>query len=447
MTTQSTPATAAETSSPAAAASPVAASPDAQLPAAKPAVDLRNYAIVTAAYWGFTLTDGALHMLVLLHFHKLGYSPLQLAMLLVLYEVCGILTNLFGGWLGSRFGLSKTLFGGLAAQVAALVLLSLVQPQWSMLTSVVYVMLCYGLSGVGKDLTKMSSKSAVKLVASDGKESTLFKWVAILTGSKNALKGVGFFAGGLLLQFMGFQYALWLMAAALFVILVLAAVCLKQELGKSKEKVKLGQIFSKSHAINVLSAARLFLFGARDVWFAVALPIFLYDSMGWDFAGVGGFIAAWIIGYGCVQAIAPKLLTKDAGAAAGARAACVWGFVLAAIPALIAIAWQAKFYPEVSVLGGLIVFGIVFAVNSAVHSYLILAYSNDDKVAVDVGFYYSANAVGRLTGTLLSGWMYLTGQLTACLWVSALLVLFAAIIAIWLPKSAAVETPAPQSIV
>ena len=77
-------------------------------------MDIRNYALVTASYWGFTLTDGALRMLVLLHFHQLGYTPVNLAFLFLLYEFFGILTNLFGGWIGSRFGLRLTLFAGLA---------------------------------------------------------------------------------------------------------------------------------------------------------------------------------------------------------------------------------------------------------------------------------------------------------------------------------------------
>ena len=393
-------------------------------------MDIRSYVLVTTSYWGFTLTDGALRMLVLLHFHDLGYTSVSLASLFLLYEFCGIITNLFGGWIGSRLGLKVTLFSGLATQVIALTMLSFVQESWVAWVSVAYVMAAQALSGIAKDLTKMSSKSAVKLLVKDdsGEESqsTLFKWVAILTGSKNALKGIGFFLGGFLLSTLGFQVALWAMAGALFLVLFCSVLSLKQDMGKSKEKVLFKQLFSKSREINLLSAARFFLFGSRDVWFVVALPIFLKDALGWSFSGVGGFLAAWVIGYGFIQAAAPKLLRRGAGAASGAHAAQFWGFVLALVSAALALALQFNFHPTVSVLVGLAVFGIVFAINSSVHSYLILAYTDSDKVALNIGFYYMANAGGRLTGTLLSGVMYLVGGLTGCLWVSTALVLAAA---------------------
>ncbi|MEM7233704.1 MAG: organoarsenical effux MFS transporter ArsJ [Planctomycetota bacterium] len=399
-------------------------------------MDLRSYGLVTASYWGFTLTDGALRMLVLLHFHELGYAPVSLAFLFLLYEFFGVVTNLFGGWIGSRWGLKITLFAGLGTQVAALTMLSFVQPTWVAWLSVTYVMVAQALSGIAKDLTKMSSKSAVKLLAKDEtgaeSQSTLFKWVAILTGSKNALKGLGFFLGSLLLGSLGFQMALWVMAGALAVILMFSVLNLKQDMGKTKEKVKFKQLFSKSREINVLSLARFFLFGSRDVWFVVGLPVFLKESLNWSFNGVGGFLAAWVIGYGFVQAAAPRLIRRKAGAASGSRAAQLWGFALAFVSAGIALALQFDFHPTVSVLSGLVVFGIVFAVNSSVHSYLILAFTDEDKVALNVGFYYMANAGGRLLGTLLSGVMYLVGGLTGCLWVSTALVIAAALLTLFL---------------
>jgi predicted MFS family arabinose efflux permease len=398
-------------------------------------MDIRNYALVTGAYWGFTLTDGALRMLVLLHFHNLGYTPVNLAFLFLLYEFCGILTNLFGGWIGSRLGLRVTLFGGLATQVFALTMLSFVQPQWAQWLSVAYVMTAQALSGVAKDLTKMSSKSAVKLVVGGDNQSALFKWVAILTGSKNALKGLGFLLGGIFLEAFGFRGALWGMAGALALILLFSVLRLTQDLGKSKEKVKFKQLFSKSPEINALSAARLFLFSSRDVWFVVGLPIFLYDSLKWSFTGVGGFLAAWVIGYGMVQASAPRFLP----AGAGSRTAQIWGFVLATVSGGIALCVQAGFYPTVAILSGLAAFAVVFAVNSAVHSYLILAYTDSDKVALNVGFYYMANAMGRLLGTLLSGVMYLVGGLPACLWGSTGLVIAAAALTLRLPAKAVRE--------
>jgi len=402
--------------------------------------DLRSYASVTAAYWAFTLTDGALRMLVLLHFHHLGFSPIDIAFLFLLYEFMGIVTNLFGGWIAARLGLKVTLYAGLATQIIALVLLSLTRPEWALVVSVAYVMGCQALSGVAKDLTKMSSKSAVKLVVKEGGDSLLFKWVALLTGSKNALKGIGFFLGGLLLAGLGFEIALWSMAGLLAVVLALALATLRGDIGKAKEKPKAKHLFSKSREINVLSLARLFLFGARDVWFVVGVPIFLTAVLGWSFTEVGGFMATWVIGYGIVQAGAPKFLRNAGSAGSGAMAARVWGFGLAALPALIALGLQAGLDPRWLILGGLGLFGAVFAINSAVHSFLILAYSDHDKVALNVGFYYMANAAGRLLGTLLSGLVYQAAGLQACLWVSALMVAVAAIGTLFLPT----QEPAPQ---
>ena len=406
-------------------------------------MDIRSYSLVTAAYWGFTLTDGALRMLVLLHFHALGYTPLHLAFLFVLYECCGMATNLLGGWIGSRMGVRVTLFAGLVLQVVALLMLSGVQASWLTWVSVAYVMGAQALSGIAKDLTKMSSKSAVKLVVAGSptseRQATLFQWVAVLTGSKNALKGCGFLLGGVLLSWLGFALALWAMAAGLALILLLSVASLNQDMGKSKEKVKFSQLFSKSRAINVLSLARLFLFGSRDVWFVVGLPIFLADTLGWSLSGVGAFLAAWVVGYGGVQAVTPQFLDKDGGAVAGTRAAQVWGFGLAGLSVGLALVLQAGWYPALSVIVGLAVFGLVFAVNSAVHSYLILAYSDADQVTLDVGFYYMANAAGRLVGTLLSGGVYLLAGLPGCLWTSAGLVFAAAGLTLVLPAERVLE--------
>lgn len=373
---------------------------------------IRDYALVTAGYWAFTLTDGALRMLVLLHFHELGYSPVALAFLFLLYETMGIVTNLLGGWVGSRTGLDKTLIGGLALQIVALMALTLQDVSWAEWASVAYVMGVQALSGIAKDLTKMSSKSAVKLVAGEG---SLFRLVAILTGSKNALKGVGFFVGAALLSWLGYDAALVAMAAVLTVVLVAILAMLRTEIGKAKRRTPLRSILSKSTAINRLSAARLFLFGSRDIWFVVALPIFLTEQLGWSFEGIGAFLAAWVIGYGGIQTVAPRLMGHDY-----LRAARGWSLGLAVVAATIAVAVQAGVAVTIAVVGGLVVFGIVFAVNSSLHSFLVLAYSRDeDDVAMDVGFYYSANAAGRLVGTLLSGVLYLWSGLEGALWGSA----------------------------
>ena len=397
-------------------------------------MEKRSYTIVTASYWGFTLTDGALRMLVLLHFHSLGYSSVQLAFLFLLYEACGIVTNLFGGWIGSRVGLKITLFSGLATQVVALLTLSLVQQGWMELLSVVYVMGAQALSGVAKDLTKMSSKSAVKLLVpalakKEAENRALFKWVAVLTGSKNALKGAGFLLGGVLLGWFGFQWALWLMAGALTVILLVGMFTMRQDLGRSKAKVKFTQLFSKSREINYLSFARFFLFGSRDIWFVVGLPIFLKEALNWSFAAVGAFMAAWVIGYGLIQAGAPAFLRNG-----GAGAALRWAGILTAVTGSLALVVELEFQLGLAVLVGLAVFGMVFAVNSAVHSYLILAYTSSDEVALNVGFYYMANAGGRLIGTLLSGVVYFTQGLPGCLWVSTGFVAVATALTAFLPR-------------
>ena len=399
--------------------------------AGKPlSAEIKQYLVVTGNYWAFTLTDGALRMLVVLHFHQLDDSPLQIAALFLFYEIFGVITNLIGGYLGARIGLNRTMNIGLALQVVALLMLAV---PTTMLT-VVWVMAAQALSGIAKDLNKMSAKSSIKLLVPGDQQGQLFKWVALLTGSKNALKGVGFFLGGALLALIGFTGAVVAMAAALLIIWLTSLILLKKDLGKAKTKPKFSALFSKSRAINVLSAARLFLFGARDVWFVIALPIFLSSQLGWDFWWVGGFLAAWVIGYGIVQSVAPLLIKRSLSASPGGSESLLWAIVLTIIPAAIALGLQADL-PTTSVLiGGLLAFGVVFAINSSLHSYLIVSYAKEDGVSLDVGFYYTANAAGRLLGTLLSGWVYQAAGLAACLWVSSLLIVLAAAISILLPK-------------
>ncbi|MBO88463.1 MAG: MFS transporter [Rickettsiales bacterium] len=389
-------------------------------------VDIKHYLVVTTAYWGFTLTDGALRMLVLLHFHTLGYTPLELAFLFLLYEFFGVVTNLLAGWIGSRFGLKLTLYSGLGIQVFALWMLSMLDPTWGKVSAVTFVIAAQGLSGIAKDLTKMSSKSAIKLMIPSDAHSTLFKWVALLTGSKNALKGIGFFMGTALLTSLGFEQALWAMAAGLFVILVTSISLLPSGIGKSKAKVKFTKILSKTRAINLLSAARFFLFSARDVWFVVGVPIFLHEVIGWGFMQVGTFMACWVIGYGGVQAIAPKIIPRsEDGRSNESRAAQLWAFILAAIPITIAALVESNVAPSVTIVVGLALFGIIFAINSSVHSYLILSFSDTEKVALNVGFYYMANAAGRLVGCLFSGLSYQLWGLTGCLITASAMVLAA----------------------
>ena len=389
---------------------------------------VRQYLLVTGNYWAFTLTDGALRMLVVLHFYSLGYSGLAIAMLFLFYEIFGVVTNLVGGWLGARIGLNNTMNIGLLLQILALGML-LLPPEYLM---VPWVMAAQALSGIAKDLNKMSAKSSIKLLVADSAQSTLFKWVAMLTGSKNALKGIGFFVGGLLLSVYGFQLAILLMLLMLLAVWLISLWRLKADLGKAKHKAKFKDLFSKSRAINVLSGARLLLFAARDVWFVIALPLTLASQFGWSHWAVGSFLALWVIGYGAVQSVAPALSGKNR--LPDGRTLTLWALLLCAIPAVIAIALQLNWYSEIALLGGLLLFGAVFAVNSSLHSYMIVRFANSDGVSLDVGFYYMANAMGRLLGTVLSGWVYQQAGLEACLWIASALLVATVLVSALLPK-------------
>lgn len=375
-------------------------------------------------------------MLVVLHFHQLGYSPLQVALLFLFYEIFGVVTNLLGGWLGARVGLNRTMNLGLGLQVAALVML-LVPDPW---LSIGWVMAAQALSGIAKDLNKMSAKSSIKLLLPPNAEGKLYTWVALLTGSKNALKGTGFFLGGFLLMWLGFDGAVTSMALVLAMVWLMSLGLLHQDLGRAKRKPKFREIWSKSEAINVLSAARLFLFGARDVWFVVALPVFLSQTLSWSHTQTGGFLALWIIGYGIVQALAPKLTGKASGKVPAGGTAFVWAALLTLVPALIAIALALQLDARLVSIGGLSLFGVIFAINSSLHSYLIVSLAGREGVSLDVGFYYMSNAMGRLLGTLLSGGVFQwAGQgsdgLQACLWISSGFLLLATLISLKLPKT------------
>ena len=394
---------------------------------------IRQYLIVTGNYWAFTLTDGALRMLVVLHFHQLGYTPLSIAFLFLFYEFFGVVTNLVGGWLGARLGLNRTMNVGLGLQVFALLMLAVPA---AMLT-IPWVMAAQALSGIAKDLNKMSAKSSIKLLVPNSQadsQQTLYRWVARLTGSKNALKGVGFFMGAALLSVLGFTGAVMAMAAVLAVVWLLSIFTLTQDLGKAKNKPKFREIFSTSRAVNYLAAARLFLFASRDVWFVVALPVFLSTTLGWDFTQVGGFLACWIIGYGAVQTIAPRITGRNKDHVPDGKSAFLWAMALAGLPAFIAIALASAWPPTIVVVTGLLLFGAVFAVNSSLHSFLIVSYAKEDGVSLDVGFYYMANAMGRLLGTMLSGWVFQMAGLSACLWISSGFIGLAAVISLALPR-------------
>ena len=391
--------------------------------------EVKQYALITTNYWAFTLTDGALRMLIVLYFHQLGYSPLEIAMLFLFYEIFGIATNLIGGWLGARWGLNRTMHLGLGLQVLALFML-LVPTVW---LTVIWVMCAQALSGVAKDLNKMSAKSAIKLLVPEEQQTSLYRWVAILTGSKNTLKGVGFFLGGLLLTLFGFQQAVLVMVVALAIVWLMSVVALKSDIGKSKSKPKFSALFSKTRQINYLSAARLFLFASRDVWFVVALPVFLSTQLQWSYWQIGAFLASWIIVYGIVQGFAPKL-TKSVNQPA--QSAAYWCACLTLIPLLIFVSlWLSQQYIvgdncviTLVLLIGLGIFGFFFAVNSSLHSYLIVRMADADKVSTDVGFYYMANASGRLLGTVLSGFIFQLYGFMTCLIISSVFLFFSALL-------------------
>ena len=393
--------------------------------------NIRQYMLVTFNYWNFTVTDGALRMLVVLYFYDLGYSTLEIASLFLFYEFFGVVTNLIGGWLGARIGLNRTMNMGLGMQIIALSMLA-VPASW---LSIPWVMAAQALSGIAKDLNKMSAKSSIKALVPENAQSALYKWIAVLTGSKNALKGAGFFLGGALLSLIGFQHAVAAMAAVLLVVFIGSVMSLKSDLGKAKNKPKFSEIFSKSTSVNILSAARMFLFGARDVWFVIALPIYLGSVFNWSHSAVGAFLAIWIIGYGIIQGLAPKITARKSGHAPDGKVATVWALMLSLVAGLIAYSIQQQWYPELIIVIGLLIFGAVFAINSSLHSYLIVSYAKGDGVSLDVGFYYMANAMGRLIGTVLSGWVFQVWGFSACLWVSFAFLVLTTIISLWLPKA------------
>ncbi len=380
---------------------------------------VKQYLIITANYWAFTLTDGALRMLVVLYFYQLGYQPLAIAMLFLFYEVFGVITNLIGGWLGARFGLNKTMNIGLLMQVIALLMLTLPDQY----LTVIWVMLAQALSGIAKDLNKMSAKSSIKTLVPNDQQQGLFRWVALLTGSKNTLKGIGFFLGALLLAMFGFQLSLLLMALSLLVIALLSLKFLKAELGKAKTKPKFKQLFSKNKSLNNLAAARMFLFAARDVWFVIAIPVYFVSQYGWQHQFVGSFMALWIIFYGVVQAFTPKLLARFKVILPTGKLLAKWALLLCISVILLAISLFFNNENQWLMIIGLFIFGGIFAINSSLHSYVIVAMARDDGISMDVGFYYMANAMGRLLGTILSGWVYQVYSLEACLVLSALLAL------------------------
>ena len=399
--------------------------------------DIRQYCIITGNYWAFTLTDGALRMLVVLHFHQLGYTPLQIAFVFLFYELFGVITNLVGGWLGARLGLNRTMNIGLALQIVALAML--LMPT----LSVTVVMTAQALSGIAKDLNKMSAKSAIKLLTPDDAKGTLYRWVAILTGSKNTLKGVGFFIGSALLVAFGFQGAILAMTITLILVWLASLTFLKKELGKTKNKPNFKEVFSKNRAINFLSAARCFLFGSRDIWLVIALPVYFSQQLQWEYWQVGGFLALWIIGYGMVQMITPTFTGTQSNSSKNpipqktpnGKSVFLWACPLMLTPLAIGFGMTQFEHSTTIIIVGLTLFGFLFAINSSLHSFLIVNLASRDQVSLDVGFYYMANAMGRLIGTVLSGYLFQAYGLVTCLIFSSLFIGVSALMALFIDSS------------
>jgi len=374
-----------------------------------------TFIFITFAYWFFMLSDGALRMIVLLHFHSIGFSPLQLAYLFLLYEFFGMITNLTAGWIAKKIGLNITLYFGLILQIISLITLTQIDKSWSVSTTVIVVMFIQGISGIAKDLTKMSAKSSVKLLAPQENQK-LFKWVALLTGSKNAVKGLGFLLGALLLTFFNFHFSLIIMSVILTIILILTFFLLPNNLLTVNKKIKFIEIFSNNSNVNYLSLGRVFLF------FYNILSNGIQDDNHKAFFIIGSFMAIWTIFYGFIQSITPKILSETKALYSQAK---VWANILIIIP-LILIILNINFNESklIITIVLLFIFGFVFAINSSIHSFLILKFTDKDRVTLDVGFYYMSNAFGRLIGTLLSGLSFEYGGFSLCLILTTILLFF-----------------------
>lgn len=357
---------------------------------------------VTTCYQGFTLSDGALRMLVLLHLHELGRTPLALVLVLLPYEVAGVFTNLLGGWLGARFGLKLPLLLGMFLQGCACLLLA-ADAAW---LSIPYVMATQVLSGIAKDLAKTAAKSYVRTLApaDDGADPHgLLRLVAWMTGSKNTTKGLGFFVGGALLATVGFRWTNAGMAVLLTTLLLGAFLLLPPMAGKAKATLR--SVTTQPAPVRWLAAARLFLFGSRDAWFSIALPLFLASTQQWPAPLVGTFLSVWVIGYGVVQAATPRLVRPRDPQHGAALVANVTATLLVPLLAT-ALLLPTSLPTDLVLVVGLCVYGAVFALDSSLHSWLVLAVAGGDGTVERVGFYYAANSIGRLVGTVASGALF-----------------------------------------
>ena len=376
-------------------------------------------------------------MIVLLHFFHLGYSPFILALLFLLYEFVGIFSNLTGGWLTSKFGIKRIILFGFSLQIIGILSLSFVDNSWNLFLSLIWIIVFQGICGIAKDLTKTASKSAIKVSSETDSKGNLFKLVSWFTGSKNSIKGIGFFLGGFLIQLMDFKLALWFLLLLLLLGFIIISFFIPKTFGIFKPSKRITELLSKSSPINFLSLSRVFMFGSRDIWFVVGLPVFLY-SQNWSFWMVGSFLAIWTIGYGLIQGLTPLIINRSSdGISKEVMASKFWVFILTIISGILFVELFFNFLnieKLILITAFLIIFGIVFAINSSLHSYLILAFSSSSKTTEDIGFYYAANAVGRFFGTLLSGLLYQFGSIELCLFGTFIFLVVCLFFTMYLPN-------------
>jgi hypothetical protein len=408
------------------------------------------FIIITITYLLFTVTDGAVRMLVLLHAYNKGFTAMEVAIMFTLYELMGAVTNLAAGVAGSKWGIRATLISGLLLQIVGLGMLYGWSDDWSKGEAIVYVTIAQAMCGIAKDLTKLGGKTVTKLVTPEEKQVRLFKLVSALTGYKNSLKGVGYFMGAALLDW-SYEAAISVNIGFIIVALPFAIFGLTTQLGRVASKnITLAAVFKQSDNINYLSLARLFLFGSRDLWFEVPLPFYLRspEGLGWPRAAVGALLASYIIIYGQCQSYSPQLVLAPLKQSPPNKWACIlWNAVLAVCPIFMGAMALTSMYDEpgdsstgkvATLMIGVFSFAIIFAINSAVHSYLVVKYAEGNKVAMNVGFYYMANAFGRLTGTIISGALYsyvgsnVNDGLAACFLASLVFVVISTVVTFWL---------------
>lgn len=415
---------------------------------------LYPFAIISVSYLLFTITDGAVRMIVLLHAYQQQFSALDVAIMFSMYEAAGIITNLAAGMLGARWGIKTTLLWGLTVQLFGLGMLFGWQEDWSKAEAIIYVTASQMLCGVAKDLTKLGGKTVTKLVTPEGKNSSLFKLVSLITGWKNSLKGAGYFLGAATVG-VNYYMSLGILCGLVVAAMPWAIIGLSNQLGRTrKENVSFSQLFNNNHNINTLSLSRVFLFASRDLWFEVPLPFFLRSAesgIGWSRALTGAFLAIFIIVYGQVQSWTPQVVLQPLRQSPPDKYGAFW--------------WAASLVVPLSILGGIMLgtgiygpgvdpapaivaitvllysFCVLFAVNSAIHSYLIVRYAQSDKVAMQVGVYYASNALGRLVGTMLSGVLYtyagdtVEERFGVCLFSSVLFALISTAVDAWLEEN------------